>query len=384
MLTDLYFLIYNIDLVTRILLGVFVISFLVQIIYYPIVFLRSARQSPKLKRTRKKLPPISILISARNEEQNLSKNLDSFLGQDYPEYEVIVVNDCSDDNTGKVLEEFSKKNKNLKICTVKKDPKFDHGKKLALTLGIKASIHEIILLSDADCTPASNQWIRYMVRNYRDSTGIVLGVGLYRKKKGLLNLLIRFETAFIAMQYISMARMKLPYMGVGRNLSYRKSLFFENRGFASHLGLESGDDDLFVSEVATTENTVVENHPESFTYSEPESNFPDWIRQKKRHLTTGRFYQHRVKFVFGLEYTSRMLLTVSFIALLFKYPYYLYPLVVYILSLIVKGIIYNIAFKRFKENFLFLPALLMDAIIPFLYSYLHFVNYIERKRSRWQ
>ncbi|MFW5820149.1 MAG: glycosyltransferase family 2 protein, partial [Bacteroidota bacterium] len=280
--------------------------------------------------------------------------------------------------------EDRKKYKNLKICTIKKDQKFTHGKKLALTIGIKSSRHDILLLTDADCAISSNNWIKYMARNYQDKKEIVLGVGLYKKRKGLLNLLIRYETVFIAMQYISMAKIGKPYMGVGRNLSYKKSLFFNNRGFASHLKLESGDDDLFISEVSNKSNTCVENHPESFTWSEPETTFRNWLRQKRRHLTTGKFYQQSVKRILGLEYLSRILLFISFILLLLRFEYILFPLIVYILGLIIKSIINIIVFKGFNEKFIFLPSILIDIFIPIIYSYLHFTNYIESKRSRWQ
>lgn len=362
----------------------FFLSFLVQIIYYLFIFSRARKINPPLKKDREEFPPVSLIICARNEAENLNSKLPAFLAQDYPEFEVIVVNDCSEDDTAEVLDSLSNKHSNLKICTIKKDRKFTHGKKLALTIGIKSAKHDILLLTDADCTVESKEWIKYMTRNYQDKNEIVLGVGLYKKRKGLLNLLIRYETAFIAMQYISMARIGRPYMGVGRNLSYKKHLFFDNRGFASHLKLESGDDDLFISEVSNKSNTSVENHPQSFTWSEPETKFKDWIKQKKRHLTTGKFYQQSVKRILGLEYLSRILLIISFLLLLFRYQYFLLPLIVYILSLIIKSIINILVFKGFNEKFIFLPSILIEIFIPILYSYLHFTNYIERKRSRWQ
>lgn len=371
-------------LINKGLLIIFFLSFLVQIIYYLFIFSRARKINPPLKKDRKKFPPVSLIICARNEAVNLKSNLPAFLEQDYPEFEVIVVNDCSEDDTAEVLDSFAKKHSNLKICTIKKDRKFTHGKKLALTIGIKSAKHDILLLTDADCTVESKEWIKYMTRNYQDKNDIVLGVGLYKKRKGLLNLLIRYETAFIAMQYISMARIGRPYMGVGRNLSYRKQLFFDNRGFASHLKLESGDDDLFISEVSNKSNTVIENHPQSITWSEPETKFRDWIKQKKRHLTTGKFYQQPVKRILGLEYLSRILLVISFVLLLFRYQYFILPLIVYILSLIIKSIINILVFKGFNEKFIFLPSILMEIFIPILYSYLHFTNYIDRKRSRWQ
>ena len=353
-------------------------------VYYLFIFAKGAKKSPELPSISNKLPPVSVIICARNEAGNLEKNLPGFLEQNYPEFEVIVVNDCSTDNTEEVLRHLSVEYPRLKITTIKKDPKFVHGKKLALTVGIKAAKFDTLLLSDADCIPASTSWIQYMIRNYNGNAEIVLGIGLYKKQKGLLNILIRCETAFIAMQYTGLARIGKPYMGVGRNLSYKKELFFKNRGFASHLGIESGDDDLFIGEVSNKNNTAVENHPGSFTYSEPERKFREWIRQKQRHLTTSKFYQQSVKRILGVEYISRMLMVVGFLALLIRFDFPLIALGVYILNLLVKGIIYNIVFNRYHEKYLFLPAIILEGILPFLYGYLHFINYIERKRNRWQ
>lgn len=359
----------------------FLLSFLIQAIYYLFYFSRAAKKPDDLEKTGKEKPSVSIIICARNEGESLKQNLASFLEQDYPLFEVVVVNDCSEDKTDDVLDEFALKYKHLKVSSIKKDPKFSHGKKLALTIGIKAAKHDILLLSDADCRPAGDQWINYMVRNYRKDIEVVLGVGLYRKRKGLLNLLIRLETAFIAMQYISLARAGKPYMGVGRNLSYTKELFFRNKGFASHYKLDSGDDDLFINEVSHKKNTRTETHPASFTWSEPEKTLRDWLRQKKRHLTTGKLYQQQTKWLLGLEYLTRALLVMGFITLLLLYPDPIPVLAVYILAIIIKSLIYIFAFKRFGEKFLFLPAIIVQELTPFFYSVIHIINFIEKKKT---
>ena len=296
---------------------------------------------------------------------------------------MIVVNDCSDDETEDILALFQKKYKNLRVSTIKKDPVFTHGKKLALTIGIKASSREHLLFTDADCYPEGNQWIRMMVRNFNEKVEIVTGIGLYRKKKGLLNLVIRFDTAYIAMQYTAFTRKGKPFMGVGRNLAYKKSLFFRHKGFASHGHLKSGDDDLFISEAATASNTVVENDPESFTWSDPEVRWTDWFTQKKRHLSTGKFYQQRIKLRLGIEYISRMFLNISFVLLLFRPDVYFIALAAYILLMIIKAIIFNIAFSRLHEKYLFLPSLLLEPFMPVVYALLHTGNFMERKRNRW-
>ena len=260
--------------------------------------------------------PVSVIICARNEEQNLNKFLPAILEQDYPDFEVIVVNDCSDDDTDMVLKIFQMKYNNLKVSTIVKNPKFTNNKKLALTVGIKAANHEHLLFTDADCYPVTKDWISNVVSNYRVGIEIILGYGGYELKRGFLNKLIRFETLFTAMQYMGFAERKLPFMGVGRNLSYKKSLFFRNKGFASHAHLPSGDDDLFVMETATRNNTVVEADLRSFTLSVPETRFSDWLRQRGRHFITGFHYKFKIKVLLALEYISRILFNVTAVILL--------------------------------------------------------------------
>jgi biofilm PGA synthesis N-glycosyltransferase PgaC len=376
-------LLNHIDLYTSILLIAFAISFLVQVIFFLSVYSRAGKATMAPSDSNAKLPPVSVIICARNEAENLKNNLPSVLEQDYPRFEVIVVNDCSEDETEEVLLLFQKKYKRLRVSTIKKDPVFSHGKKLALTIGIKASSYEHLLFTDADCNTAGNQWIRLMTRHFDENVDIIAGLGLYKKKKGLLNLLIRFDTAYIAMQYTAFARKGKAYMGVGRNLAYKKSLFFRHKGFASHSGLKSGDDDLFVSEASTPTNTIVENTQESFTWSVPEERWSDWFAQKRRHLTTGRFYQQSVKRLLATEYLSRMIVNVSFVLLLFQPVIFLYIIGVYLILLIIKGIIFNIAFRRLYEKYLFLPSLLFEPLIPLLYGILHVGNYIEKKKNRW-
>ena len=178
--------------------------------------------------------------------------------QDYPHFEVVVVNDCSWDNTSDLLKEFGLKHSNLKIVTIKEDDTYSHGKKVALMMGIKGATHEHMLLTDADCRPNSKEWLRNMMQHFTGETEIVLGYGAYEKQGGFLNKIIRYDTFMIALQYLSFALAGKTYMGIGRNLAYKKSLFFKMKGFASHYHIESGDDDLVVNEAATKQNSKIE------------------------------------------------------------------------------------------------------------------------------
>lgn len=366
------------------ILVLFGITFLIQIYYYLFYYSRILFYKNN-KNISVKKEPVSVIICARNEEVNLEKNLPSILNQDYPDYEVIVVNDCSEDESEFVLERFQKKFKHLKVTTIKQDDKFTHNKKLALTIGIKAAKNEILLLTDADCKPESKHWIEKMQSKFNDQKEIVLGYGGYESKRGILNNLIRFDTLFIALQYFTFALAGKPYMGVGRNLAYKKSLFFKNKGFAGHHHLESGDDDLFVNQVANKKNTAVEISPESVTWSEAESRFSDWFKQKKRHITTGNLYRFKTKWRLFFEITSRFLYHILFIlSLVLFQKLYLYILGIFIFRTILQLIIFKVAMKRLNEKNLLLPSLFYEIILPYFGIAFVVSNFFTTKNNQWK
>ncbi len=364
-----------------IILVLFGLSLLVQLYFYlfyysRIIFYRKKQDSKSTQE------PVSVIICARNEEENLEKNLPSILTQDYSKYEVIVVNDCSEDETEFVLERFQKKYKHLRTTTIKQDEKFFHNKKLALTIGIKAAKNELLLLTDADCVAESNKWIEKMQENFISEKELVIGYSGYKKEKKLINNLIRFDTLFIAIQYLTFAIARKPYMGVGRNLAYKKSLFFKHKGFASHNHIESGDDDLFVNEVATRKNTIIEISKESFTRSEAEKTFSNWFKQKKRHTSTGKLYKFGTKWRLFLENISRVTFYVLFVlSLIFFKHFYIYILAVFSFRMFLQLTIYKTAMNRLEEKNLLIPSLLYDLIMPYLSFSFILANYFTRKRK---
>jgi len=364
--------------------GLFILMFLIQSYYY-LRYYRKAFLKKSAIYGKPDISPetVSIIICARNEASNLEKNLPLILEQDYPEFEVIVVNDRSEDETETLLKLLATKYPHLHVSEVRNDPKFTHGKKLALTLGIKAAKSEWLLMTDADCTPAGKNWLSVMQKNFTQNKDIVLGYGGYKKEKGFLNMIIRFETVFTAMQYFGLANAGKPYMGVGRNLAYRKTVFFSNKGFASHSNLNSGDDDLFVNETSNASNVAIEMHPDSFTWSDGEKTFKNWYAQKKRHLTTSPRYSFKTKSRLIIENVSRLILLFSFIFLLFLYPFPELAIIIFAIMLLIKAIIFKIVFTRFQETILFIPSLFFESLIPLFYSYIHLINLIERKRRRW-
>ncbi len=329
--------------------------------------------------------PVSVIICARNEAENLQNFLPSVLQQDYPDFEVIVVNDCSEDNSYEILGEYLKQYPHLKISTINRDPKFTHNKKFAQFIGIKAAKNEILLFTDADCKPESDKWIEKMVSHFDEKTDFVLGYGGYFKEQGLLNKYIRSECLTIAMQYLGFAIRGIPYMGVGRNLAYRKSVFFGNKGFGSHNHVVSGDDDLLINSLANGKNTRVEYSDEAKTLSVPCASINDWIIQKKRHFTTAPYYKFRDKFLLITEPLTRILFYSSFIVLLsFRY---LWPwvLAVFMVRLITQIITLSNVQKKLNETGLVGFLLVFDVFSPVINSIIYLSNTRSRSvKSAWK
>jgi len=367
------------------LVSVLIVAFLIQLFYYLGIYLRVALlKKESTENTTPPCIPISVVICARDEEENLENFLPFILEQDYPDFEVIVVNDCSSDNSGFTLDRMLKKYPKLKVTTIKQDEKFTHHKKLALTVGIKAAKNEWLVLTDADCRPDSNKWLATIASNFSESSEIVLGYGGFFEEKGFLNRLIRFDGLFIAMQYLGFAIVGKPYMGVGRNLAYRKEVFFRNKGFASHAHIYSGDDDLFINEVARKNNTSVEFRSDSHTRTIPRNSYKRWEIQKRRHITTSKRYKLSSKIMLGGEILSRILFYGSSIALiaLLYFPWIIAGLIFFRLIVqlsIIKGVMY-----RMSERKLLLISPLYDFYSLFFYGRLALLNIINPRKSSWR
>jgi glycosyltransferase involved in cell wall biosynthesis len=298
---------------------VFFIAVGIQLIYL-IVFLAVIRK----KRISNSVSahPVSVIVCAHDEELNLTELVPELLKQDYPNFEVIIVNDRSNDGTYDYLLEQTKMDSRLRMVTVKSTPEHVNSKKYALTLGIRAAAHDWILLTDADCRPRSNQWISSMSQQFGEQTQFVLGFSPYQEKPGFLNLFIRFESFITALQYAVYALAKNPYMGVGRNMAYRKSLFLEKKGFNNILHVTGGDDDLFVNQYAHGKNTSVQFSPAACVLSVPETSLKSFFNQKIRHLSVGKRYKFGHRTLLGFFVVTWVLTWVAGLPLFGSYPYY--------------------------------------------------------------
>jgi len=364
-----------------ILLAIYSAAFLIQLSYYLGVYIKLPLYKPA--KPNASLTGVSVIVCARNEEKNLERFLPKILEQDHPNFEVVVVNDSSSDHTEEVLIGLSARYKQLRYTSIPASDNPMRGKKLALTIGMKSARFDHVVLTDADCYPVSNQWLNRMSANLSQDIRIVLGYGGYERGKGVLNSLIRYETVFTAIQYLSFAIKGKPYMGVGRNLAYQRSLFFENKGFARHYHILSGDDDLFVNENATAGNTAVEINSEAHTRSLPETSFHGWIKQKKRHISAGKHYQRSSRIRLGAEWLSRILLYIALIWLCVDSPWVWPAASLFLILAGARLVVFKMGMRSLDEKHLLLPSLLFEPVMPVIMGIIWFTSLFESKHQAW-
>lgn len=359
----------------------------VQLLYWLVVYTRFAFKKPHQPQTADLLPPVSVVVVGRNEEENFQKHLPAILNQDYPRFEVVAVNDQSTDGTDEILEELEKQFQHLRVVTVPENDQFWNGKKFGLALGIKAAQHEHLLLTDADCYPSSPDWITEMISGFMGGSDIVLGFGDMEKRSGFVNALSRFETIHTALQYFAWSLWGMTYMGVGRNLAYRKSLWFEQNGFIKHIHIPSGDDDLFVNSAAGKRRVGIVAKDTAHTITESKQTWKDWIKQKRRHYSTSTLYRPHHQFLLGSYGISTLL---YWPAVLITLLLVMDPQLLYIaLGMVGFRLIYQVLVGLFTARFLghkdvvaFWP--IYELIWSWSTMYIHLVNAWKGRPKGWR
>ena len=374
------------------LIGLLAVFVLVQLGYILFVFNKlAAYRLPKNETATS--PPVSVIVCAHNELENLRELLPLLNTQNYADFEVIIVNDRSTDGSEAWLNAEAQREQKLRCFHVNQQHAHVTPKKYALTTAIRQAKNEVVLLTDADCRPVGDDWIALMAGQLTADKKIVLGFSPYYKQAGFLNRLIRFETFYVAVQYLSLALAKKPYMGVGRNLLYNKQLFLENKGFYSHLNVLGGDDDLLMNEIATPANTTISLHPDSFMYSKPKTTWGEWFTQKKRHLSVGKHYRWDNKLRLGLLSGSQVLVWLFFVPALilaaFLFPqepvYLLMASSIFGLRLLVQWLVLGLNSRKLGNSVGWFAIPFFDFILFLYYIGMAIVMWLNRrKKMQWK
>lgn len=361
---------------------IFIFIIIIQFLYFVVVFRKFSFSKPAISNSKE--VSVSVIVCAKNEAENVRNFIPILAEQNYKNYEIVLIDDASSDETLDVFEAFEKQYSNIKLVKVENNEAFWGNKKFALTLGIKAATKDYLLFIDADCYPESKNWISIMTANFNNQKTIVLGYGAYEKIRGsFLNKIIRFETLLSAIQYFSWANSGKPYMGVGRNLAYKKSEFFRVNGFINHMKILSGDDDLFVNQASNNSNTVTCYSKDSFTLSKPKTNFADWFTQKRRHISTAKHYKFFDKLQLSIFYLSQIsffVLAISLIIFNFE-PIFVISLIIF--RYLFSWIIFAEGAKKLNEKDIIIWYPILEIILIITQLRLFFAN-IFSKPALWK
>lgn len=366
---------HRINIQGWVLFLVFLFFALIQLGFYIFRFSRLGAYKPKVLEANNNedgLPDLSVVICCRNERQKIEELLNLLSLQTYKHKEIIVVDDRSGDEVYDYLLDKSLNNDfRLKLVRVNYTPDHIDHKKFALTMGIKAASSQWIVLTDADCLPKDTRWLESyasLILN-QPRADIILGYCGYAKTEiSALNTISRFDAFFTAVQYISAAISGKTYMGVGRNMAYKKSLFIDNNGFAEHYSITGGDDDLFINRLAGKSHVSVLLNNESFVITEPKDTFRKYIKQKIRHLHVGKYYKFRDKVSHSLFVFSLAGFYFTFIWLLFWWPLTFLVAGTFVIRTLIQTFILIKAGRRLQEDFSWWQLILLD-----VYLLLHYI-----------
>jgi glycosyltransferase involved in cell wall biosynthesis len=365
---------------TEILFFLFIAGFLIQSLYFLFIFSKLIFYKEKNRNEVDKT--VSVIIAAHNEKENLKKLVPLLLNQQYSPFEIIIADDRSTDGTDEFL--HSIKDPRIKVLRIDQTPPDFNSKKYALTKAIESAKNELILLTDADCVPNNKFWIQQMQAGFYDDAQIVLGYSPYQKRPGFLNLFIRYETFYTAIQYLSFALLKSPYMGVGRNLSYYKKLFIDNEGFSKYKSITGGDDDLLIGKFGeeTYGSVNIKIHPDSIVFSVPKDTYKQYFKQKLRHLGVGKYYSLVNKLKTGLLVFSQLILYISFIVLSFSNIDISIVLSIFILRTLVLIAIFAVISKKLGETIKWLWFPILD-LTYLVYYIIVGISAVFSKNIKW-
>jgi glycosyltransferase involved in cell wall biosynthesis len=335
---------------------VFVVLTGIQIIYY--LTFSSFLFNQKKEKEISEQAPISVIIFVKNSAVELKNNLPFILAQNYPKFEIVLINNASTDNTIEVLEAFQEQNQNIKIIDVANNEAFWGSKKYALTLGIKAAKYDHLLFTDASSEPLSEFWITEMSKKFNATKTIVLGYGKYKKKNTLTNIFIRFESLLTAIQSLSFAKLGSPFMAFSSNFGYKKSAFFDVNGFINHMKINEGEADLFIKDAASNENISYTVSKNSFVEIDTPKSFNKWIQERKISNSIKKHYKFKHRFLLNFFIFSKIFFYVLASILFFFYPWKL--ILPFVLAyFLIQYLIIGFSARKLKEPYLifFLPFL---------------------------
>ena len=239
-------------------------------LYVSLIILFSIGLLRRLRSASPEQPNVSIIVPARNEAHNLDACLNALSAQTYPahQFEIIIVDDRSTDETANKIRAWQTKLSNLHGVSVEQQ-EFDCPKKNALWQGIKQAHHDIVFTTDADCRPGPN-WLSSTIVQFASNIGMVIGHAPLIQE-GKTQSLLSLQALIVSILAAGSAGIGFPLTCTGRNLAFRRQSFDEANGYSAIGHIIGGDDVLLMNQIINNTSWKIRFNadPKSYVPSAP-------------------------------------------------------------------------------------------------------------------
>jgi glycosyltransferase involved in cell wall biosynthesis len=355
---------------------------LLQLIYYVFVYGKVSRY--RLPEENYNFPPVSVVLVTKDEQENLKERLPVILEQQYPDFEVVIVNNASSDETEFVLKVFQKIYPQLKVVNLYSEaPNKFLGKKYPLSIGIKSAKNDCVLLTNVNCVPNSLFWIMNMVRGLSQTRNTIIGFNFYEREKTLFNSLVQYDTIINAINYGGMALLGNPYKATGDNIIISREEFFNSGSFLSLYNVACGDMELYVNRITKGKKTSVILNEEAYIKTETPQSFSLWCRYKKRNIKTAYYYKFLDKLLVAIPSWTTLFFYATFVTLfLLNFPWQ-WILTGCILKFAIQIIFFQNASKVLMKNNLCIFAPLFE-IFFLVFNTIMGISVLFSRKDRWE
>ncbi len=309
-------------------------------------------------------PSVSIIVTSRNYLSHLEDLIPALLEQDYPDFEVVVVDDCSSDGTEWYLKELKMRYANLKTTQIIQETDFPNA--LAITVGIRAASKEWLIFLTPLCRVSGSDWLKSYAQQFTPKKDAIVGYVNYSKAKGSSKRTFRYENFYSFLLFGTARALGLQMPISENNMAYRRETFLQMKGFAAVLDSPFSENELFLNKIAGRKNSAFQFNPSSSVHYIGEADWIDAVNFKKKQLLIKRKFSFGQRFFLSFNAFSRLVIDVLVIVLAILSPWRFWVAGAWTFVLILETIWLAVATKRLGERNMLPGLLFYNAMSPFI------------------